>query len=205
VYLTQTWARPDMVFAHLNTVADPTTPDGRPKVDTSLAGGAAGTPDTLYYPTLAAMTQDLHTSFYDKAAANPGFAGVIPVGDAFQSAVDLGLVKTDNFYNAAGTYSPAQPGDPMNLWWDDYLHASKYGSYLDALVQFGSITGLDPQSLGFSEIAAQDLGISSRDAYTLQQIAAAQLGFAVVAEPTSVALILLGLGLLGAMTGRRKR
>ena len=37
VYLTQTWARPDMVFPHLATVADanyPTVPDGRPIVDT---------------------------------------------------------------------------------------------------------------------------------------------------------------------------
>ena len=50
----------------------------------------------------------------------------------------------------------------MNLWWDDYLHASKYGSYLDALVQFGAITGLDPLSLGADEQAAMDLGISQR-------------------------------------------
>ena len=49
----------------------------------------------------------------------------------------------------------------MNLWWDDYLHASKYGSYLDALVQFGMITGLDPLSLGAGDQAAIDLGISA--------------------------------------------
>ncbi len=38
VYLLQTWARPDMVFPHLATVADanyPTVPDGRPIVDTT--------------------------------------------------------------------------------------------------------------------------------------------------------------------------
>ncbi len=174
VYLTQTWARPDMVFRHLITTPDTTTSDGRPIVDTSSAGGQA----TLYYPSLSAMTRDLHTSFYNKASTNPNFANVVPVGDAFQSAVAQNLVKTGDFYNSSGTYNPARPGDPMNLWWDDYLHASKYGSYLDALVMFGVIAGRDPQSLGSNEQAARDLGISSTDARTLQQVAAQQLGFA---------------------------
>jgi hypothetical protein len=199
VYLTETWARPDMVFAHLITNPDPTTSDGRPIVDTTASGG----PEILYYPTLAAMTKDLNTDFYKKAAANPGFAGVIPVGDAFQFAVDHNLVKTSGFYDAAGVYTVPQPGDPMNLWWDDYLHASKYGSYLDALVQFGVLTGLDPQSLGYNEQAARDLGISSTDAYRLQQIAALQLGFAAIPAPGSLALLLSGLGLL-AFTARRR-
>ena len=80
---------------------------------------------------------------------------MIPVGDAFQLAVDQGLVKTGGFYDANGVYVPEQPGEAMNLWWYDYLHASKYGSYLDALVQFGTITGLNPLSLGADEQAAQ--------------------------------------------------
>ena len=64
-------------------------------------------------------------------------------------------------------------------------------------VQFGTITGLDPQLLGYNEIAARDLGISSLDARTLQHVAAAELGFAVVPEPASLALVLSGIGLLG--------
>src|SRR6187397_1191111 len=102
VYLTDTWARPDMVFAHKITMPDLTTADGRPIVDTSAAGGDA----TLYYATLAAMSADLHASFAAKAASNPGFAGVIPAGDAFQLAVDQGLVKTGGFYDANGVYVP---------------------------------------------------------------------------------------------------
>jgi hypothetical protein len=173
VYLTQTWARPDMVFAHLITTPDTMTSDGRPIVDTSSGGGQA----TLYYSSLADMTRDLHRSFYNKASTNLSFAGVVPVGDAFQSAVDQNLVKTSDFYNSSGTYTVVGPGDPMNLWWDDYLHASKYGSYLDALVMFGVIAGRDPQSLGSNEQAAHDLGISSADARTLQHVAAQQLAY----------------------------
>ena len=201
VYLTDTWARPDMVFAHKITTPDPTTSDGRPIVDTSSAGGDA----TLYYTTLAGMTADLHASFAAKAATNPGFAGVIPVGDAFQLAVDQGLVKTSGFYDANGVYVPDAAGGPMNLWWSDYLHASKYGSYLDALVQFGTITGLSPLSLGANEQAARDLGISSADALTLQRVAAQELAIAAVPEPETWALLAGGLLFVGGAAGRRSR
>ena len=197
IYLTETWARPDMVFAHKITTPDLTTSDGRPIVDTSSAGGDA----TLYYATLAGMTADLHASFAAKAASNPKFAGVLPVGDAFQLAVDQGLVKTSGFYDATGVYVPPQPGEPMNLWWFDYLHASKYGSYLDALVQFGMITGLSPLSLGPNEQAAIDLGIGQTDALTLQRIAAEELSIAAVPEPETWALLAGGLAFVAA---RRK-
>ncbi|MEO8836547.1 MAG: PEP-CTERM sorting domain-containing protein, partial [Caldimonas sp.] len=89
-------------------------------------------------------------------------------------------------------------------WWDDYLHASKYGSYLDALVQFGTITGLDPLSLGAGEVSANDLGIASGDALVLQRIASAQLGFAAaVPEPSTWLLLSGGLLLVGARRTRR--
>jgi hypothetical protein len=190
-----------MVFAHKITTPDATTSDGRPIVDTSSAGGDA----TLYYATLAAMAADLHASFAAKAASNPRFAGVVPVGDAFQLAVNQGLVKTGGFYDANGVYVPNQPGDPMNLWWDDYLHASKYGSYLDALVQFGTITGLSPLALGADEQAAKDLGISAADALTLQRIASQELAIAAVPEPETWALLAAGLLLVGGLAPRRAR
>ena len=59
----------------------------------------------------------------------------------------------------------------MILWAADGYHASVYGSYLQALVVFGSVTGRDPRSLGGQEQAAADLGISPRLARTLQRIA----------------------------------
>jgi hypothetical protein len=191
VFLLQTWARPDMVFPHLSTVADanyPTVPDGRPIVDTSNPAFPNGFADTLYYEAegLAGMTADLRAAFAAKAQANPGFAGVIPVGDAFQRAVDQGVAQGDGFYGPDGTYAAALPQDRINLWWDDYLHASKHGSYLSALVIFGRLTGIDPWSLGASERAAADLGISPGDAVKLQRVASEQLyaaGVALVRKP----------------------
>jgi len=180
VWLTQTWARPDMVFPHLATVADanyPTVPDGRPIVDTSNPAFPEGYPDTLYYQAegLGAMTADLRATFAARLQANPNFAGVVPVGDAFQRAVDSGVAKGDGFYTDAGVYGPELAQDKINLWWIDYLHASKYGSYLSALVMFGTLTGINPASFGASEQAAADLGISPGDAVKLQQVAWDQL------------------------------
>jgi hypothetical protein len=196
VYLTETWARPDMVYAHLVTKADTTDPTGSPIPD------GTGTSAKLYYDSLAGMTADLRTTIYGEAASNGHFAGVIGVGDAFQLAYEQGLVKTNGFYDANGVFAPNVDG-VMNLWWDDYLHASKYGSYLDALTQFGTITGLDPRTLGAGEIAARDLGISAANALVLQQVAAQQLGM--VPEPASIALIVFGLGLIAGTRARRNR
>jgi hypothetical protein len=180
VFLMQTWARPDMVFPHLSTVADanyPAVPDGRPIVDTSNPAFPNGFPDTLYYQAegLAGMTADLRAAFAAKLAANPKLAGVIPVGDAFQRAVDDRIAKGDAFYNSEGTYAAYEPSDKINLWWDDYLHASRHGSYLSALVVFGTLTGISPASFGASEKAAADLGINPGDAVRLQRVAADQL------------------------------
>ena len=176
----QTWARPDMVFPHLSTVADanyPTVPDGRPIVDTSNPAFPNGFPDTLYYEAdgLVAMTADLRDAFAAKVQSNPNIAGVIPAGEAFQRAVDSGIAKADGFYTADGVYSTLLPQDKINLWWDDYLHASKYGSYLSALVTFGKLTGIDPASFGATEKAAADLFIGPGDAVKLQRVASDQL------------------------------
>jgi len=173
VFLLESPARPDMIFPHKITVPDPNTPDGAPVVDTSSAGGD----ETLFYPSFTAMTQDIHAAYANDIATNPNFTGVIPVGDAFQSAVDKNLVQTTGFYDSNGVFIEPNPDGLMDLWWDDGLHARNYGSYLEALVCFGKITGVDPMLLGSGDLVARDLAISPDQTHLLQEIASAQLGF----------------------------
>jgi hypothetical protein len=181
VYLEQSWARPDMVEAHKCTTPDVTTVDGAPIIDPTCAadtnGNSSTGQSTVFYTNetttavnLADMTTDLHNAFYGKAASNPNFAGVAPVGDAFQRAVNEGFAKNSGFYKADGSYDESATS-PINLWWLDRTHPSKYGAYLSALVLFQTITGRNPLSLGSDEGAAADLGIASDLALQLQRIA----------------------------------
>jgi hypothetical protein len=180
IYLYQTWARPDMVEPHKCIDADNSTLDGRPKLDPTCNKGADGSATTgennIFYTrrattaeNLADMTADLRAAFKAASAANSRVTGVVPVGDAFQLAVDQKVVKSSNFYNAAGVYDNS--GTLMDLWWLDRTHASVHGSYLAALTMFAKITGIDPTTLGGDEVAAKELGISKNDAITLQRIA----------------------------------
>src|SRR5262249_12008631 len=101
---------------------------------------------------------------YDRAAANSAhIRAVIPVGEAWNRAIVDGIaVRNPYLREARGR---------INLWADDHYHASKYGSYLEALVIFGSVTGKDPRSLGASESVASELGISPAHARALQGVA----------------------------------
>ncbi|MDT5408660.1 MAG: trimeric autotransporter adhesin, partial [Mycobacterium sp.] len=166
VYLYETWARPNMVTGALVANTDDTT-------------GAVTTTTTTapeYYLTLEAMTADLRAAYEGLAAANPIFAGVAPVGAAFLAAVQDGTAMRNPYAPDAGK---------IDLWWDDNLHASKYGSYLSGLTLFGTLTGLDPRSLGAAEHVASDLGITQAVAAALQNVAAATLGFTLDAHWTA--------------------
>ncbi|WP_051236471.1 IPTL-CTERM sorting domain-containing protein [Ottowia thiooxydans] len=151
IYLYQTWARPDLI-----------APNGSNVNGTTYAANEG----------LELMTADFHAGYFGRAAANPGFKGVSPVGDAFLRAVATGVAMRDPYVPDASK---------LNLWYTDYFHPSKYGSYLSALVHFGRISGIDPTSLGAGELAAVDLGISAAHAVALQQVAKATL---VPAAPT---------------------
>ena len=151
------------------------------------------------------MSADLHAAFAAEGQADAGLAGVIPVGDAFRLGVDEGSVKSDGFHDANGVFVPPQPGQPLDLWWDDGLHASKYGSFLDALVQFGTITGLDPLSLGANESAAQGLGIAPADALFLERLAAEDLGMSLAPVPEPGSLATMAVGALGLCGVARRR
>lgn len=121
-----------------------------------------------YRGDLQAMQNDLTNAYYLakkrslRTAGKPDFAAVARVGDAFMRAVDQGLANPKNDSSSTA----------FTLWAEDDRHAGRYGSYLAALVLFGKITGIDPQTLGTGTgTAASDLGISSQNANDLHRIA----------------------------------
>jgi hypothetical protein len=131
-------------------------------------------PDLTYLPggaysgePLDTMADDLIDAYDAAALANPVVAGVVPVGEAFMRAINDGVAMRN----------PYEPTPRMlDLWWEeDQFHSSVYGSYLSALVMFGSLTGIDPASFGATEKAASDLGIRPLDALQLQRVASEQL------------------------------
>jgi hypothetical protein len=121
-----------------------------------------------YGRPVAAMALDLRRAMDVADAASPEIDGVIPVGEAWNRAM-VGGVADPNPYDG-------QTFGQIDLWSHDQYHASIEGSYLEALVVFGYVTGIDPRTLGPEEQAARDLGMSARITQALQQVAAAQLG-----------------------------
>ncbi|WP_427999856.1 Ig-like domain-containing protein [Acidovorax sp.] len=174
MYLYATWARPDMVAGAYDMLTSRTL---------NGAGAYEGTGDisrsdtqaTAYYLALEGMTTDLQSAYANLVAVNPDFLGVAPVGTAFMSAVQNGLAIRDPYTETGG--ASVSGGGKINLWHDDNLHASKYGSYLSGLVLFETLTGLDARSLGAGDKVASDLGIDPATAVALQKVASATMGF----------------------------
>ncbi|PJA60420.1 MAG: hypothetical protein CO163_03885 [Rhodobacterales bacterium CG_4_9_14_3_um_filter_71_31] len=198
VYLYQTWARPNLLDGAFATSTDRVTGEVTRSTGLSLL---------THYDTLEAMTADLVAGYQqtaDQAAADgtPGFKGAAPVGEAFLRAVQSG-VATRDFWG-----SDALTDGLIDLWFDDGTHASKFGSYLSALVLFGTLTDLDPARFGAGEKAAADLGIDPFSARILQRVASDQLGFTAVAPvpvPASGMMAAFAMALLGFVArGRRK-
>lgn len=114
-----------------------------------------------YGAPIQQMAKDVYQGCVEAAQASH-LTSVIPVGLAWNRAIDSGLAQDDpdNFFDFG-----------MDLWARDDHHASKYGYYLEALVIFGRLTGVDPLTLSGRESAAGDLDISPDDARALQQVA----------------------------------
>ena len=130
--------------------------------------------DLVYLPgspwsgkPINAMAQDLRRATDGVRALSPVFRGVLPVGEAWNRAIASGIADPDPYNGIAF--------GQVDLWTYDHYHASIFGYYLEALVVFGRVTGLDPTRLGANERAADDLGIDPKVAVQLQQIAKAQL------------------------------
>jgi hypothetical protein len=140
IHLMATWSRADQTYA---------------------AGGR------WYGQPIAAMARDVRAA-YDKAAAtSPAIRSVIPVGEAWNRAIETKVADPN-------PYDGIAPGQ-IDLWATDHYHASTEGYYLEALVVFGDLTGRDPRSLGDGECAAFELGIPAGTVKKLQQVAFDQL------------------------------
>jgi len=136
--------------------------------------------DNVYPPkgawaghTVEEMTKDVRAA-YDLAAKGAAVKAVIPVGESWLRAMQAG-VADQNPYDGI-------EANKLNLWTYDSYHASTYGYYLQALVIFGTVTGLDPRSLGDGECSAFELGLSRPETRSLQQVAFDQIA-ATIARP----------------------
>jgi len=167
---------------------------------------------------ISAMAFDLHNAYegaastYDAANPTKSHVGVALAGDAWVTAINQGIAQQDPFL-------VNQPAGQVDLWDSDPLlacctvpigyHPSSYGDYLDALVLFGQITGINPETVAdefdpgnalYADSASVALGISAPIAYDLAVAAEDTLqNGGAVPEPATLALFasgVLGLGLL---------
>jgi hypothetical protein len=138
LYLFATWGRPDQVFP-----AD-------------VKGPWKGT-------SVQKMGSDVHAAYEQAVKEEPRFAGIVPVGLAFNRAIDTGIAD-NNPYDDLGA-------SKMNLWAYDSYHGSNFGYYLEALLDFGKITGLDPRMLDGKTRVPEALGISPAQSRALMQVA----------------------------------
>lgn len=113
------------------------------------------------------MALDVRAGYDQAAAGAPAVKAVNGVGEAWTRAMEAGIADA-NPYDGIDF-------DKIDLWTFDHYHASHYGYYLEALVVFGNLTGLDPRSLGENECSAFELGMSRSQINGLQQAAFDQL------------------------------
>lgn len=144
-----------------------------PAVDIQLSA-TWSRPDMVYKPgspwsgqPIETMANDLRRASDQALAAAPQIDGIIPIGESWNRAIAAGIADPN-------PYDGTSFGQ-FDLWAYDHYHGSAFGYYLEALLIFGRVTGIDPQSLGGKEMAAFDLGIAPDIAVALQRIAAETL------------------------------
>jgi hypothetical protein len=132
--------------------------------------------------SIAAMAEDVRRAYDLAATSTPNLRAVIPVGEAWTRAMEDGLADANPYDGVAAAQ--------LNLWTYDHYHASAAGSYLEALVVFGTVTGVDPLSFGSGECAGFELGFSAQQTVALQQVASATLaGEGLSLHPVSGGLV----------------
>ena len=156
------------------------------------------TPSPWLGMPITAMGNDVYSGYLQAAANNPTIVDFVsPVGLAWNASFAAGVADTN-------PYDGIDPGK-INLWASDAYHASNYGYYLHALTVFGMTTGIDPRTLGGSESAAVELGFTTEQTLALQNIAAETIAVTAIPEPETWAMMVMGIGVLGAWRRRRAR
>jgi hypothetical protein len=116
---------------------------------------------------IARMADDLAGASRQALVPGSGLHAIVPVGSAWNRAIRDGMADPNPYDGVAF--------GQVSLWsWDQY-HASAEGYYLEALMVFGTVTGLDPHVLDGKERAADDLGIDPKVATKLRAIASDEL------------------------------
>jgi len=138
LYLFATWSRADQVYP-----------------DTAAAAWKE--------KPIQQMGKDVHAAYEQAVKEEPRYAGIVPVGLAWNRAIDSGV--------ADGNPYDGQEAGKVDLWAYDHYHGSSYGYYLEALMDFGKITGHDPLELDGKDRVAEALGISPQQSRALMQVA----------------------------------
>lgn len=148
--------------------------------DTAYANSTSTTTfsDTAYRAALDQLTSAYHDAYLAAAAQDGHIAGIAATGDAWARAWAEGVANPDPF-GGSGTgvsltfnFQPGSQPSTINKPSDaGFHHPSVYGAYLNGLVLFQKIAGIDVRTLGASEKAATALGIPAATAVQLQQIA----------------------------------
>jgi len=138
LWLFATWGRADQVY-----------PDSAPPV------WKGKTPQV--------MGRDVQAAYEQAVKEEPRFAGIVPVGLAWNRAIDTGVADANPY--------DGLDANKVDLWAYDHYHASSHGYYLEALMDFGKLTGHDPLELKGKDRVAEALGISPAQANALMQVA----------------------------------
>lgn len=194
-----------------------------------IFGSSTGPAGSIYAPYVgdanpnAAMAKDLHNAYeaaasaYDAANPTKSRVDVALGGDAWITAMNEGLAVSD-------PYLANLPPNEVDLWDSDVLdaccttpigyHPSVYGSYLNSLVLFDQITGVDPETLDaefdpanpdYLDSASYALGIAPDLARLLAMAAETVAAGNPVPEPSALALFAAAAVIAMAATRGRRR
>jgi hypothetical protein len=174
---------------------------------------------------IAAMASDLHNAYLNAAAtwnaanSSKSQVSVALAGDAWVTAINQGIAQFNPFL-------ASEPAGQVDLWDSNPLlaccetpigyHPSQYGDFLNALVLFGQITGVNPETLDaewdpnnplYLSSASLALGINPTIADELAIAAEDTLlaGAPAAPESSTWAMMIIGFAGIGFMTCRRKQ